>query len=287
MNLKDVIEKGIAYLKKDKEGEQMEMVAAGLYIQTFISVASTLRPYLIKYAPELKKYIKSISKNREITYECTFQHFPEPFVTPKSFDLLFVLGGSKEKISLENERIGGWGAAEMDNATRLVDLATFLGVKAGQYGIRIEKPMIGYLDSEIPDNVKRDSNLISIGGGDINEFTAQLQIIYSDNIPIHFDNPQSATAIISRISQEVYVARGRGRNVGFIELLPNPFNPRKVVMVLAGNFITGTQAAFLALMKYPTEVQKNNRYDRNIPAKIVEGMDTDNDGIIDDVTFLE
>lgn len=286
MNLKDVIERGIAYLKKDKEGGQMEM-AAGVYIRTFVSVASTLLPYLIRYAPELKNYIHSISKSGGITYEYTFQHFPEPFVTPKSFDLLFVLGGSKEKISLENERIGGWGAAEMDNATRLVDLATFFGVKAGEYKLRTEKPMIGYLDSEIPDNVKRDSNLILIGGGDINEFTAQLQIIYSDNIPIHFDNPQSATAIISRISQEVYVARGRGRNVGFIELLPNPFNPRKVVMILAGNFVEGTQACLLALMKYPAEIQKNNMYDGKIPAKIVEGKDTDKDGIIDDVIILE
>lgn len=264
----------------------MENINIGVSINSFMQMASIFVPYVIQYVPRLRKYINSILKSRGITYNYTFQHFPEPFVTPRSFDLVFILGSSKEKVSIENEKVGGWGIASMDNATRVVDLATFWGVIAGQYGIEIE-PTIAYLDSEIPDNVKENFNLISIGGGDVNEFTAQLQIIYGKHIPIHFDSPQAANAIISRISKDVYVARGKGRNVGIIELLPNPYNPKKVVMILAGNYATGTQASLLALWKCPTEIRKNNKHDANIPAKIVEGVDADKDGIIDDVRFLE
>ena len=257
------------------------------YISSFINISSFSIDSVKKHYPELKKHVESISKTNKIKYEYTLENFPDPFLTPRCFDLSFVLGSSKEKTSIENNRIGGWGAAEMDNSTRLVDLATFFGNLAGQYNIKFENQMIGFLDSEIPNNIRNNSNLILIGGGDVNELTAVLQTIYSDNIPIHFDSPQSANAIISRITSEVYVARGRGKNVGIIELLPNPFNPNKVVMLLGGNFVTGTQASLLALMKYPKEIQKNNIYNRDIPAKIVEGIDTDKDGIIDDVRILE
>jgi len=265
----------------------MENINIGVSINSFMQMASIFVPYVTQYVPRLRKYINSISRSRKITYNYTFQHFPEPFVSLKGFDLAFVLGTSKEKMSIENEKVGGWGIAGLDNATRLVDLAAFWGFKARVCGIEIENPMIAYLDSEIPDDVKKNFNLISIGGGDVNEFTAQLQIIYGKHIPIHFDSPQSANAIISRISKDVYVARGKGRNVGIIELLPNPYNPKKVVMILAGNYVTGTQASLLALWKCPTEIRKNNKHDANIPAKIVEGVDADNDGIIDDVRFLE
>lgn len=267
----------------------MEIINAELSIKSFINVAKFLVPVLIEYAPKLKDYITSISKKeKEITYEYTFEHFPEPFVTTKSFDVVFILGNSKEKTSLGNERIGGWGVAGMDNATRLVDLATLFGNEAGQYGIEIKNPMIAYLDSEVPDYVKEHFNLISVGAGDINEFTAQLQTMYCEHIPIHFDSPQSANAIISRISEDVYVARGtRGRNVGIIELLPNPYNPKKVVMILAGNYATGTQACFLALTKHQTEIRKNNERNGRTPAKIVEGIDTDRDGVIDEAKILE
>ena len=266
----------------------MEGIDVGIGIRNFIEIAKLLAPYIIKYAPKLKEYVTSISKAEKITYKYTFQHFPEPFVTPQSFDVVFVLGNSKEKMSVDNERVGGWGVAEMDNATRLVDLATLFGNEAGRYGVGIENPMVAYLDSEIPDDVKEHSNLISVGAGDINEFTAQLQIMYRDHIPIHFDSPQSANAIISRISKNVYMARGaRGRNVGIIELLPNPYNPEKVVMILAGNYVAGTQACFLALMKHRPDIQKNNKDKPSIPSKIVEGIDRDRDGIIDDVNILE
>lgn len=74
---------------------------------------------------------------------------------------------------------------------------------------------------------------------------------------------------------------------GAIQLIGNPMNRDSHVLVIAGNNDLGTRAAILAFIRYTEEVAKGNAADRNIIARVVNGLDADNDGLLDEVEFLE
>ena len=76
-------------------------------------------------------------------------------------------------------------------------------------------------------------------------------------------------------------------NVGIIAKMKNPFNPKKEVLVLAGKRFDGTRSAILALIKYLKNIEKGNDFEPSKIAKVVQGIDKDADGRIDDVKFLE
>ena len=67
----------------------------------------------------------------------------------------------------------------------------------------------------------------------------------------------------------------------------NPFNPKKWILIVAGKRYAGTRAVTLAFIKYFSELAKGNSIDSKIPARVVEGLDKDADGIVDDVRFVE
>ena len=74
---------------------------------------------------------------------------------------------------------------------------------------------------------------------------------------------------------------------GMIFKARNPFDKKKGVMVIAGKRYFGTRSAIIAFLKHFDEIVKGNVYNRRIAAKVVEGIDSDSDGIIDDVEFKE
>ena len=43
----------------------------------------------------------------------------------------------------------------------------------------------------------------------------------------------------------------------------------------------------IAFIKHFKEIIKGNKFNAKIPAKIVEGIDLDSDGIVDDIEILE
>ena len=51
--------------------------------------------------------------------------------------------------------------------------------------------------------------------------------------------------------------------------------------------MAGTRAAILAFLQKFDEICKGNSHDSKIFAKVVEGIDKNNDGVIDSVEFLE
>jgi hypothetical protein len=67
----------------------------------------------------------------------------------------------------------------------------------------------------------------------------------------------------------------------------NPFNPKKWILVVAGKRYAGTRAVTLAFIKYFNELAKGNSVNPEIPARVVEGLDRNADGIVDDVRFVE
>ncbi len=67
----------------------------------------------------------------------------------------------------------------------------------------------------------------------------------------------------------------------------NPFNKDKRILVIAGKRFSGTRAAIIAFLKHFNEIVTGNKFNNNINARVVEGLDIDSDGIVDEVEFLE
>ena len=153
-----------------------------------------------------------------------------------------------------------------------IDFALFLGTflnHVSKLNVR--------LDTEIRNN-ELENNLILIGGPVVNMITAKV----NKRLPIRFVR-SDGWMIESKISGKRYYAE----ESGVIELIKNPFNKRKKVLVIAGKRYSGTRAAIIAFLKYFDALGKGNKYDSNVMARVVEGIDKDADGIVDDVMFLE
>jgi len=103
----------------------------------------------------------------------------------------------------------------------------------------------------------------------------------NEHLPIHSD-PGRGFALVSRCSGRVY----GDDNHGVVELVRNPFG-RGYVLLLGGVHLPGTKAAFAALFKHGGRLAEPNAYDSRVVAHVVEGVDSDGDGEIDDAVVLE
>lgn len=131
------------------------------------------------------------------------------------------------------------------------------------------------LDTEVKE-AHRKQNLILVGGPRVNLLVAEV----NPWLPIRFD--ESFSTMISSISGKRY-----GENVGVIELVENPFNRMRKLLLVSGLNHLGTRAAVLALSKHLNEIEKGNSRDEKTIARVVEGFDEDGDGVVDAVEFLE
>jgi len=157
----------------------------------------------------------------------------------------------------------------------------------GYYGIDLAL-FLGSFLSYVPSlNVKLDTeartedlenNLILIGGPVVNTITAKI----NNRLPIKFDKKDNWN-VVSSLSGRKY----HTDETGVIVKMKNPFNSKKFILVIAGKRYAGTKAVTIAFLKYFSEIIKGNKYDNKIIAKIVEGVDLDSDGIVDDVEVLE
>lgn len=134
------------------------------------------------------------------------------------------------------------------------------------------------LDTEVREKTLRENNLMLVGGPAVNMVTARI----NDRLPIYFEVTRD-NIIVSRLSGKEYYEP----EDGIIEVLNNPFNPEKKVVVIAGKSYPGTRAAFTALYKNPVAISKPNVYNDRFIAHVVEGVDEDCDGVIDNTMVLE
>jgi len=74
--------------------------------------------------------------------------------------------------------------------------------------------------------------------------------------------------------------------VGLIAKVPNPWNPKKVIVTLSGLHATGTMAAILGLTRQADEVLDGYRSGEEF-YRVVAGQDRDGDGRPDAVSILE
>ena len=73
--------------------------------------------------------------------------------------------------------------------------------------------------------------------------------------------------------------------VGLVAKVPNPWRPDAWILLLAGLHYPGTIASLLAVTEFTDLVLKG--YDGGPWYRIVQGLDRDGDGRLDDVQVLE
>ncbi len=136
---------------------------------------------------------------------------------------------------------------------------------------------LGGFNPEI--NVKTDTemkagdfknNLILIGGPVVNMVTAKV----NDKLRFRFTTNNGNVIESTKTGKKYY-----DEEVGVICITKNPWAQNKKVLVLAGKGFAGTKAAITGFIKHHTRISGDGL--------IVEGVDLDGDGIIDNVEIIE
>lgn len=186
--------------------------------------------------------------------------FLEPFIQDGQLNSLIIVGSpDPHGPDKARSRDGYYG----------MDLALFLGTFLNyvpKFNVK--------LDTEVRDE-DLQNNLILIGGPVVNKVMQKV----NPKLPIRFEENN----IKSAISSEIYPQD----ECGLIVKTKSPFNKDKYVLVVAGKRFSGTRAAIIAFLKDFKKITNGNVHNPEIKAKVVEGIDLDSDGIIDDVEFRE
>ncbi|MBI2663822.1 S-layer protein [Candidatus Woesearchaeota archaeon] len=154
-----------------------------------------------------------------------------------------------------------------------MDLALFLGTF-----LNYVPKLYVKLDTEVQEQELKGNHLILIGGPIVNKVTGAV----NQKLPIRFDKAEN-WSIRSTVSDSVYPSD----ESGIIVKAKSPFNSEKSVLVVAGKRYSGTRAAIVAFLKHFKEISAGNVRNKKIAAKVVEGVDLDSDGIIDDAEVRE
>jgi DNA-binding transcriptional ArsR family regulator len=215
--------------------------------------------------PAIVLMFKELQETRKLNYlHEAHRSFLEPFIKEGQLNALIVVG-SPDPHGPEKARArdGYYG----------IDFALFLGTFLNY----VPKSNVR-LDTEIRQEDLDHNNMIIIGGPITNKVMDKV----NDHIPIRFTT-ENGKNIHSDLSSQNYVSE----EVGMIVKAESPFNPRKKILVLAGKKYIGTRAAILAFLEGFGEICKGNIHNKDIIAKVVEGIDLDSDGIIDSIEFRE
>ena len=190
--------------------------------------------------------------------------FLEPFIKDGQLNALIIVG-SPDPHGPEKARSkdGYYG----------MDLALFLGTFLNYVPKFYVK-----LDTDAREEDLKNNNLILIGGPVVNRVTWMA----NPKLPIRFDKEQH-WAIYSTVNGSTYPTD----ESGLIVKTKSPFNPDKSILVVAGKRYFGTRAAIIAFLKHFDELAAGNVHNHSIKAKVVEGIDLDSDGIIDEAEFRE
>lgn len=176
--------------------------------------------------------------------------FLQPFIKDGKFDAKIVVGSPDPH---------GPERARSRDISYAIDLAMFLGTFLTDF----DTSCIA-LDTEIHTHDMK-GNLILIGGPVTNKVTYMI----NEKMPVRFDEKRN---IVS--GKKIY----RNDECGIIVKITNPFDKDKKILVIAGKRYMGTRAAVLTFLKKFNEIKNTN---------VVEGLDNDRDGIVDDIKIVE
>jgi DNA-binding transcriptional ArsR family regulator len=186
-----------------------------------------------------------------------------PYIAKGAFDGHVVVGSPDQHGILRERDLGGYHA---------IYLALFLGSL-----LPLARANIVRLDTELTQQ-QILGNLILVGNPRVNT----IAMLMNEFLPITYELP-GPDVMMSTISERTYAEPQDGA----VQMIRNPMNPQSRVIILAGNETAGTQAAIMALVRYTEDVASGNVFNRETTARVVSGIDTDQDGVVDDVEFLE
>lgn len=195
----------------------------------------------------------------------SFVEFFEPFIKEGKLGATIVVGSPDQH--------GEYKARARDSHLA-VDLAAFLGALCTE----IEYPLTK-LDTNIASLKELDANIIILGGPITNKLAEEI----NDRLPVKFVPSGGHWLIRSELSGREYVED----SVGFIAKVPHPYFADKSIMIIAGKRNAGTKAVITALVRKTNSIISANKFDDSAYAKVVEGLDLDGDGAIDEAEILE
>jgi len=187
----------------------------------------------------------------------------EPFIKNNEINFTIIVGSPDPH---------GPFKARASDSTCAIDLALFLGSFTKSHGLPNYK-----LDTEVREKDLKN-NLILVGGPIANMITKKI----NNNLPIYIDIKKDRD-IVSKISNRVYTED----ECGIIDIIENPWNKNKKIIVLAGKRFSGTRACVLAFIKNLEKIMEGNKFNRKIIARVIKGYDMNGDGIIDSVEIIE
>ena len=194
--------------------------------------------------------------------------FLEPFIKDGKFNAFIVLGSHEPHGPTKEIGHDGIYAA---------NLALFFGTFLNY----VPQTSIKF-DTELKKGGLKN-NLILIGGPAVNSIIADV----NSKLPIKFSKVQYKNnyydSFHSNISDKTY----SDENYGIIVKARNPYDKDKSILVIGGRKFKGTKAAMLAFLKNFDDICSGNKFNKNFYAKVVDGLDMDNDGKVDAVEFLE
>jgi DNA-binding transcriptional ArsR family regulator len=186
-----------------------------------------------------------------------------PFVVNGVFNGHVVVGSPDQHGIFRERDLGGYHASY---------LAFFLGSL-----LPLARTNVVKLDTEL-NQQQILGNLILVGSPRVNT----IAMMMNEFLPITYELT-GTDVLMSTISERTYAEPQDGA----VQMIRNPMNPDSRVIVLAGNETAGTQAAIMAFVKYTEDIASGNVFNREVVARVVSGVDANQDGVIDDVEFLE
>ena len=209
------------------------------------------------------------------SFAVTFKNFQEtpklaPAIKEHAFLSPFIKNGTLNALIIVGspDPHGPEGARSRDGYYA-IDLALFLGTYLNY------RPQLNVrLDTEVRDDDLKN-NLIVIGGPIVNTIAQKI----NKNLPIHFVN----NTIVSSLSDKKY----DNDETGVIVKADNPFDKSKKILLIAGRRYSGTRACIIAFLKHFESIAQGNRNNPKVYAKVIEGIDNDSDGVVDDVEIRE
>ena len=189
--------------------------------------------------------------------------------TPPWLKLFIDKGRFNGKIVVGSPDLHGPFSARSRDGWCAAELTLYIGRFIKKFG---DNTII--LDTAINAEALKN-NLILIGGPITNSITRRV----NDLLPMSFDL-KGSNAIVDRKEMKKYTED----NIGIITLIDNPFSKdrKSKVLVCAGKKIDGTRAAIIALVKYQHKIPREDSF-----SILVESLDKDSDGLIDDVRFIK
>jgi len=161
--------------------------------------------------------------------------------------------------------------------------------RCSQKSIKYTQEKDAYNTSSIPEvycdrtlfahyqHIAKDRNIITIGGGDTNLYSRFFHRFYKDYLPIRFNDPTDSSEIfifteensdtgpkIKKYTYDEDLVNTKNSSEhnqewfhGLIAIRPNPFNPSKFVIWVAGLTALGTQAGMKILSDSPRELNNS------------------------------